>query len=265
VEGQPKERQRRIAQWSKSLQRGLVPEGPRAATLLSWRFEGYGRERNLTPQRTDEEIDVLLGQGRVPPSVKDRVFDRMIADLARQEPRRRARAPLLVGFFAVAGVAAVLLLVPRSFDSGFRRKGPGPEGLAAAIPVQLACVGGTLAACPVGATLLFSFQGENTGFLAAYAQPRGGGERIWYFSGDGESPQVAAGNGTTVAPRAIRIGPEHASGDYTVRLFVTRAPAPRALLTDGLPAGDLVAPVTDVSLRVVAPPPGSPLDPSRRP
>jgi hypothetical protein len=228
-----------------------------------------GREGNLTPQRTDEEIDVLLGQGRVAPSVKDRVFDQVIADLARQEPRRRARAPLLVGLFAVAGAAALLLLVPRPSDFGFRRKGAGSEG-ATGMPVQIACVGGTLATCPVGATLLFSFQGEGSGFLAAYAQPRtGGGERIWYFSGDGESPRLAAGNDTTVAPRAIRIGPEHAPGEYTVRLFFTRAPVARSLLTGAdartISEEDLVAPVAEVSLRVVAPSPGSPSEPSGRP
>jgi hypothetical protein len=207
--------------------------------------------------RTDEEIETLLGEGRLSPAAKDRIFEGVLADVARREPRRhRLRVILASGFLAAAGGVALLLLMPRAPD-GFRAKG-SRGSRSAAFPVAIDCAGASMKACPVGATLLFSVSGAADGFLAAHAQPRGGGERIWYFSGDGQTPDLGTvvheGEGTNVAPRAIRIGPEHAAGDYLVRLYVTRRPASQALLL-GDPADParraMVVAQSEVELRVV--------------
>jgi hypothetical protein len=85
--------------------------------------------------------------------------------------------------------------------------------------------------------------GGSGGFLAGYAEPRAGGERVWYFSADSETPAVpaAAAEQTVAFERAIRIGPETPPGEYRVHLFLTRAPMPRsALLAPGNPA-DILA------------------------
>ncbi len=137
-----------------------------------------------------------------------------------------------------AAAAAVVLLVPRPESDGLR-----PKGRAAAA-LEVACVGGTLAACPRGATLVFSVALDpgHAGYLAAWAEPRAGGERIWYFSAETETPHVSGeaadtGDGVAVLKRGIRLGPEHAPGTYDVRLVVTAEPATRAaLLGAGAPA-----------------------------
>jgi hypothetical protein len=66
------------------------------------------------------------------------------------------------------------------------------------------------------------------GFVSAWAEPVGGGERIWYFSADSFSPQVDAISTTSVfATRAVRIGPEHRAGSYVVQIRVTERPMQR--------------------------------------
>jgi hypothetical protein len=87
-----------------------------------------------------------------------------------------------------------------------------------------------LSACPVGSRLLFAVEGAGTGYLAAYADPARGGERIWYFSRDSQSPALAPVAGTQVAPKAILLGTEHPPGDYLVQVLVTSEPLSRAQL-----------------------------------
>ena len=81
------------------------------------------------------------------------------------------------------------------------------------------------------------------GYLAGYAEPRGGGERIWYFSADGETPAVpaAAAEATAAFQRAIRVGPETGPGEYIVRLFLTRVPMSKSALLASGNGGDVLA------------------------
>jgi hypothetical protein len=209
-----------------------------------------------TDQLSDEEVDALLARGKVAGPARDAIWGRVLAGMPRQAASRRAwigRAAVALG--ALAGAAAlVTLVVPAGLDP-FRAKGGGP----APVALDLACEGGTLAACPVGATLLFAVSGEADGFLGAFAEPRRGGERVWYFSADGETPRVRTAGGTTASRRAIRIGGEHAPGDYVVRILLSRAPLGRAAQLAGVPDKEVVA-RRDVQLRVVAraaPPPGA--------
>jgi hypothetical protein len=65
------------------------------------------------------------------------------------------------------------------------------------------------------------------GFVSAWAERAGGGERIWYFSADTFAPQVDAVPTATATTRAIKIGPDHAPGTYVVKVRVTKQPMGR--------------------------------------
>jgi len=218
---------------------------------------------NAMGGRSDDEIDALLSEGRFPGPTKDRVFEGALRDAGvgdgrapRARPSWRSRLAITAGLSLAAGVAA-LVLVPRASrqDDPFRAKGTG-----AAFEMDVACVGkhaASLAACPQGATLVFSIApgGSGPGYLAGYADPTGGGERIWYFSADGETPAIPTASAGATAPfsRAIRIGPEHAPGAYRVSLFMTRAPVGKAALAPGAGPADVIA-THEVTLQVVPPP-----------
>jgi hypothetical protein len=187
----------------------------------------FSKDRAPTP--SDDELDMMLAEGRLGGAAKDRIFD---AVASRVRPRRRflnLRGLLAAGLM-VSAAATALLLVPRAREAGFGVKGgggaPGPT-------LEISCAGGTLAACPIGSRLVFGVEGAESGYLAAYADPTAGGERIWYFSRDSQSPALAPVAGTQVAKKAILLGAEHAPGRYRVHVLVTAQPLSRAELSQG--------------------------------
>lgn len=216
----------------------------------------------------DEEIDHLLAEGRLAGPTKDRIFDAVIERVGAPAPsedrgtegrRPRSWRFWTGGLLVLAGAAAVWLLVPRSathdLGTDFRPKGPASPG--ARPQLDAVCAGASLAACPVGATLVLGVSEGEGGFLAAYAEPERaagspGGERIWYFSKEGESPRLAPGDGAQAARKAIRIGAEHLPGDYQVHLFLTRSPLGRAQLLALEKKPDVIA-SRRLSMRVVRP------------
>lgn len=219
----------------------------------------------------DDHIDHLLAEGRLAGPTKDRILNTVLERVERSsdareagdETRARGRWRFWTGgFVLLAGAAAAWLLIPRSpgvdLDGGLRPKGPIATNPTPKLDVV--CSGAALGACPVGGTLVFGVSDGDGGFLAAYAEPGAGvgtGERIWYFSKEGESPRLAAGDGAHAATRAIRVGPEHAPGDYQLHLFLTRTPLGRAQLLAAKaggagPGADVIA-RRDLALRVVKP------------
>jgi hypothetical protein len=197
------------------------------------------------PSPSDDELDMMLAGGQLGGPAKDRIFEAVTGQVLPRRPFFSLRSVLSAGLL-VAGAAAALLLMPRTRDDGFTAKGgPGAGGPS----VEISCAGGTLNACPIGSRLLFAVEGAGTGYLAAYADPAHGGQRIWYFSRDGQSPALSSEPGTQVAPRAILVGSEHTPGDYLVQVLVTSEPLSRAQLAQ--------APATiarrQFSLRVVPP------------
>jgi hypothetical protein len=197
------------------------------------------------PSPSDDELDMMLAGGRLGGPAKDRIFDAVAGQVIPRKPLLGLRGLLAAGL-AMSGAAAALLLVINTRDRGFTAKGgAGPGGPT----LEISCAGGTLAACPLGARLMFALTGAAGGYLAAWADPAGGGERIWYFSRDGQSPALTATPGTQVAAKGILLGPEHRPGDYLVHLLVTSQPLSRAQLAAGAPA---IA-RRDFPLRVVAP------------
>jgi len=218
---------------------------------------------NAMGARSDDEIDALLSQGGFPGPTRDRVFEGALRDAGvagaaaprvRSSPWRMRLA--LTGVSLAVGAAVFVLPRVTRHDDPFHAK-----GVAGGLDLDATCAGppeSSLAACPQGSTLVFSIVGAapSGGYLAGYAEPRSAGERIWYFSADGVAPALPANTGGATAPfnRAIRIGPEHAPGEYKLLLYVTRVPVSKAALLAGPAGGDVLA-TRAMSLRVVAAPP----------
>jgi hypothetical protein len=143
------------------------------------------------------------------------------AVLAKTAPRRWRR--LLGWGLTVATAAAMLLLVMRPVP--FRARGGGGAPL-----LEVGCRDGSLDACPSGSALLYRADGAvDGGFLAAWAVPEGGGEKIWYFpTASGESPSVTARSEVQTLARGVRLGPEQPPGRYRVHLLLSRRPLERA-------------------------------------
>jgi hypothetical protein len=218
--------------------------------------------KGMGASHSDDEIDALLAEGRLSGPVKDRIFEHALRDAGVATPFA-GRAPstwrvrvAVTGVLTLAAGIATLAVVPRASrqNDPFRAKGG-----AVALDLDVACVGApaaSLAACPRGATLVFAIGAQRppTGYLAAYAEPRPGGERIWYFSADGESPPLpapaGAGEPTLPFSKAIRLGPEHAPGEYRLNLFVTRVPLTKAALLSGSQFRDVIA-ARELTFRVV--------------
>jgi hypothetical protein len=184
----------------------------------------------------DRDLDFLLAQGRLPGPVKERIKDQLLASVRAEEQPARRRVGLWAGWAAGAATALALgafLLLPRLRpDDGFSAKSAGGGS-----PLEVQCLGASPAACPLGSTLLFVVGGSaRAGYLTAFAEPDGGGERIWYFSAQDEAPAVAADR-TVPLRKGIVLGTEHRPGHYQLRLLLTDAPLARADALAGRPPG----------------------------
>src|SRR5262249_22493855 len=85
------------------------------------------------------------------------------------------------------------------------------------------------ASCAAGERLLFLSEGSAApSYLAAYAEPVDGGERIWYFpSRDGHSPELEAHAPPTLFREAVLVGNEHRPGHYRVTVVLSNRPLSR--------------------------------------
>jgi hypothetical protein len=205
--------------------------------------------------KSARELDFLLARGGLSGPEKERVLGRVLDGVAPARPWwRRSWLGLGAGLGTAAAAAAVLVLTLRPGALPDRSAGLTPRGQESAQPaldLEVACSDGPLAACPQGSTLLFALRGSiPDGFLGAYAEPAGGGERIWYFSSEGEAPRVTAASGTQPQARGVRLGPEHAAGSYLVHVVLARRPLAKAELTAGT-APEVLA-TRELSLTVVS-------------
>ncbi|HEX7499961.1 MAG TPA: hypothetical protein VF524_06600 [Polyangia bacterium] len=101
-------------------------------------------------------------------------------------------------------------------------------------------MGATLDACPTGSLLVVRAAGVR-GFVSAWAEPVGGGERIWYFSAETQSPRVdPALSPSAATTRAVKIGHEHVAPAYVVEIRVTEWPMGRGDLMR-IPASAVLA------------------------
>src|SRR5262249_49600660 len=136
------------------------------------------RREDGSGQMNDDELDRLLARGRLGGPRHERVLGKILAE-------RRWRRRMLWAAPALA-MAAALVLILRPPDGGFRARGGG-EGPV----IQVTCKDGQLEACPKGGTLVFRVDGATAGnYLIAWAEPVGGGSKIWYFAAN--APKLTA-------------------------------------------------------------------------
>jgi hypothetical protein len=184
----------------------------------------------MKPIRNKEEIDSLLGRGSIGATRRDAILQTVLARIGAESPARTRWRWSFAGLGTVAVVAAaIFLLLPRFTQPGlspFRAKGTAAKPPATS-SVELECLGATLDACPTGSLLVVRVTGVR-GYVSAWADPVGGGERIWYFSADSHTPLVdAVLTPSASTTRAIKIGPEHLASTYVVEIRVTEQPMRR--------------------------------------
>jgi len=190
---------------------------------------------------TDAELDSLLERGGLGATRRDDILTKVLATVAAQRPPRWRRLWALPAFGMAA--AALLLLVPQLSPRGlspFRAKGTRARPAVTPPALHVECLGATPEDCPLGSLVVLSADGVR-GFLSAWAEPAGGGERIWYFSAEGSSPFLDNTSASSAAgTRAVKIGPEHSVGKYVVQARVTARPMARDELLH-LPASAALA------------------------
>jgi hypothetical protein len=165
----------------------------------------------------DDELDHLLAKGKLGSPRAEKVMDKLLAE------RRRSRRRRLVMVWGgpMLAMAAVLVFMLRGSDGGFHARGDG-EGPV----IEVTCKDGTADRCPAGGTLVFRVDGAIAGgFLAAWAEPAGGGKRVWYFASG--APRLMAQPETQVVPFGVQLGPEQAPGVWEIHALVADRPPPR--------------------------------------
>jgi hypothetical protein len=184
-------------------------------------------------ERRSGQAHTLLSGGNLSGGQREEVLGRVLAGVEAPARWRRALA-WAGGSMALAATAAFLLFVRPAGE-------PRPKGAAAPI-VRVDCEPGGLAACRQGGTLMFAVEGARPDArVAAWAEPTAGGERVWYFSGDGESPAVGDRTTDAILRRGIRVGPEHQPGAYRLTVLITETALPRAALLELAQQGGALA------------------------
>lgn len=208
-------------------------------------------------RRTTEELDALLGRGGLSPTRRDVVLEAVVNHVKRERSGRSWWGWSFAGLGAAAAAAVALLLVApwrpsqTTAESSLRAKGSALPNRATAPAVEIGCSESTLQACPFGSLLVIRAIGVR-GFVGAWAEPVGGGERIWYFSAETTSPMVdGVAPDSTAASRAVKIGPEHSAGTYAVEIRVTDRPMGHADLLRLSPTAALA--IGRASLTVTSP------------
>jgi hypothetical protein len=189
---------------------------------------------------TRHHLDRLLARGALSGREREDVLARVLERTARPAARARVR-PLIFGVAGLAVCAAAAVAVaaawPRRDTGAFASRGAQDQG----IHVEIACSGARLSACPVGSHLVFSASGAAPGYLAAWAEPVAGGERIWYFSAERDAPSILPTATAAPLDRAVEIGPEHAIGKYFVHIVVGAHPLSREQALRGDPGSILAS------------------------
>ena len=195
---------------------------------------------------SDDEIDYLLSGGGLSGQQLERIRGRLITTAARTHARARRRIMLAVtAAGAIAAAAAAVLILPRAPGDRetMRAKGAAASGARPSpVSLQVACLGGSLSACPRGSVLGFSVAGsEQPGFVTAFADPaEGAGGRLWYFV---DQPLGRAAGGRRVLATGARVAGEHTARRYRIHMLLASRPLgrDRAAAAAVLSGPDLVA------------------------
>jgi len=173
----------------------------------------------------DSDLDALLAHGTLSGQTRERVLDGVLDRVSPSRQRRSAMVAAAILFQAAAAVAvwfggARALTKPGASSSAFEARGSASR----TVGVDAVCSGGPMAACPRGSLLVFhGWPDTRPSYLAAFADPMGGGQRVWYFSIENESPRLGPG----AVDQAVLVGPEHAVGRYVIHVVVSTRPLSR--------------------------------------
>lgn len=193
-------------------------------------------------QPTANKLDRLLADGELSGPEADAIFERVHSAVVRTERRRRVRAVTWLAASIAAAAAIGLVLVEPAPDPRAELTARG--SVADASVLEAVCSQGTLAACPMSSTLTFAIRGSSpAGFLSAYAEPLDApAERIWYFSSDTASPELAgAVDETRVFDRGVRLSGTHRPGRYRIHAFLADRPLSPAEMVASPDAGQVRA------------------------
>ena len=155
---------------------------------------------------SDDDIDYLLSQGRLGRAHKERLLRRVLASIpsppvtVHRPSRRRWQ---VLGVLPLACAAVILALWWRpAVEKGSTLRAKGTPALAPV--VGMSCLGGSVRACPSGSRIVLWLEGgtQETGFITAYADPVGGGERVWYLTNE------PASNASSTRPNLLASFPK---------------------------------------------------------
>jgi hypothetical protein len=187
----------------------------------------------------DNELDRLLARGGLSGPDRDRIFEQVLRDVGAERGRRPVGRMLALASAAVTAAAIVAVVVwtslsPGGREGGFRTKGSG-EG----VVVEIGCRHGEHIRrdrCTRGDRLLLQIDGlQQEAYLAAWADGPDG-RRVWYFpADDGAMPRLRPGAGPVLVDRSVRIGDEHAPGNYQVTVLILSSRLGRAEILDAEP------------------------------
>lgn len=186
------------------------------------------RAANVKAIMEDEELAKLIA-GRNAPSVlaKERLFERIYAQVQPQAERRPRGALLFVAFAGAAAAAAAALLLIHPGPPEFQSRGSHVAG-AGGPELVVSCPGN--AGCRVGSKLSFAVKSQQNRYFAAFAR-RFDGTIIWYFPEPiGSSVALPQTSEPELLDQAVLLGPEHLPGHYDVYGVFSRQPLTREQL-----------------------------------
>jgi hypothetical protein len=172
-----------------------------------------------------ERLDRLLARGHLAGSARERILEGALREVGAAAPWYKRRLVLWSASLpALAGGALVAVLTMRGSPAEMRAKGGASDAR-----VSLECTRGADDACSRQGILLFRVEAlAARAYIAAYAQPLGGGERTWFFppAPDADEPTIEP----SPAPQILRQGVQLRSvpqGRYDVVVVLSPRPIRR--------------------------------------
>src|SRR5262249_5448171 len=150
-------------------------------------------------------IHKLLARGRLGGPTREKILDHALREAGIVRPPWYARAPFVWTMPAAAAAAvATFALILRPVSDSMRPKGVGAAGAAI---VSVECSGLEVTRCTHDDMLLFRVEGATQpAHVVAYADPVGGGQRIWFFPmADGTEPVVHAQQEPQVLGQGVKV------------------------------------------------------------
>jgi len=232
---------------------------------MSSSFRQPGNHSGDAPY-TDDEIDHLLGGGRLGGAQRERIFEAAVTAADRPGPRGSIVANTRVRALAAIALAAaaVVLMVRRhrTFDDtrlgdrdepAFRDKGAAQRSPTAAptIDIDAECLHAPSGSCPRGAVIVFSVEGAPDGaFMTSVLDPMDRPTTagpVW-LSRNQPVTKVGAASAPGMLTYGARVPSDQAAGAYRIDVLITRRPLVREEMARPVPPDLLARAHFDVSV-----------------